>query len=350
MRSGNKNSLQGRVRRDWQNGARPLSKTEDFGTNKDGSRNTDYCAYCYKDGEFTSDMTLDEMIEELRVAYMAYMEPDETREFLRKQFSSLKRWICVFMFLLFSSEAIGQEWKESVLVEKVFNDASVRGAFVLYDISDDIFVCYNRARAKTRFVPASTFKIANTLIGLLAGSVKDVDEVLPWGGASQPVEAWEKDMSLRDAIKISNVPIYQELARRIDLETMLMGVGILGYGNKEIGAVIDRFWLDGPLKISAVEQVRFLKRLALNELPFPDDIQASTREILKLEGDSGYSLFAKTGTASCYDPDIGWWVGWVEKAGRIYAFALNMDLVAPDDSAKRISVGRECLRTLGLLD
>ena len=41
----------------------PLTKNEDCGTNADGSTNFDYCQYCYKDGKFLQDCTMDEMIE-----------------------------------------------------------------------------------------------------------------------------------------------------------------------------------------------------------------------------------------------------------------------------------------------
>ncbi len=66
-------------------------------------------------------------------------------------------------------------------------------------------------------MPASTFKIANTLIGLDQGAAKDVHEVVGFRGQPQPVKEWERDMSLRDAIAMSNVAIYQALARRVGL-------------------------------------------------------------------------------------------------------------------------------------
>ena len=78
----------------------------------------------------------------------------------------------------------------------------------------------DEARAKKRFTPASTFKIANSLIGLDVSAVKSVDEVLPYGGKPQRIKEWERDMGLREAIKMSNVAIYQELARRIGIERM----------------------------------------------------------------------------------------------------------------------------------
>ena len=46
-----------------QSGAMPMADDELYGTNADGTKNEDYCIYCFKDGEFTSDMTMDEMMK-----------------------------------------------------------------------------------------------------------------------------------------------------------------------------------------------------------------------------------------------------------------------------------------------
>ena len=66
-------------------------------------------------------------------------------------------------------------------LEKFFNDHRVKGTFAPFDIATDTILVANGARAKERFIPASTFKIANSLIGLDTGAVKNVDEVLPYG-------------------------------------------------------------------------------------------------------------------------------------------------------------------------
>ena len=73
-------------------------------------------------------------------------------------------------------------------------------------------------------------------------------------------------MSLHDAIRISNVPVYQELARRIGLDRMSENLALLDYGNEDTGTIVDMFWLQGPLKISALEQAKFLARLAQERL------------------------------------------------------------------------------------
>ena len=249
---------------------------------------------------------------------------------------------------LVASQASASEWVVSEAVGKVFKDAGATGTFVLYDVAADRYTVHERKRAETRFVPASTFKIPNTLIALTVDSVDGVDQVLPYGGKKQMRKEWEKDMSLRDAIKVSNVPVYKELARRTGMARMQAQVNRLNYGNKELGGTVDTFWLVGPLKISAVEQVRFLAGLADDKLPFPKEAMAHTREIVLQEKKGETALYAKTGWTDAHTPDLGWWVGWVSKEGKTYAFALNLDIPDGEDGAKRVSVGKASLAVLGL--
>lgn len=253
------------------------------------------------------------------------------------------------LLMLLTLQAHAADWVESPAVAELFKTAGVTGTFVLYDVSNQKLIGHNQARAETRFIPVSTFKIPNSLIGLSTSAVQNVDEVLPYGGKPQRFKFWEKDMGLREAIKISNVPVYQELARRIGLERMRENVAKLDYGNMEIGETVDNFWLVGPLKISAVEQTRFLAGLAQDELPYPLDIQNTVREIIRLDQGENWTLFAKTGWGGDTMPEIGWWVGWLEKDGCVYAFALNVDVYQASDADKRIPLGKASLKALGVL-
>ncbi len=73
----------------------PLTQDEVLGTNKDGTRNQDYCVYCYKDGAFTSDCTMEEMID-FCVKPMLEGNPGLTAEEAKSQmqafFPQMKRW------------------------------------------------------------------------------------------------------------------------------------------------------------------------------------------------------------------------------------------------------------------
>lgn len=92
------------------------------------------------------------------------------------------------------------QWTENPDIAALFRHANVEGTFVVLDPRTGAMLGYNEARAKARFVPASTFKIAHSLIGVATGAVANVDEVLAYGGRPQPYKAWERDMSLRAAI------------------------------------------------------------------------------------------------------------------------------------------------------
>ena len=243
----------------------------------------------------------------------------------------------------------GTRWQEEPRLAGLFERANVRGTFVLLQ-PGGVLVGTNQPRALTRFTPASTFKIANSLIGLSVGAVASVDTVLPYRSDAPPFSpAWEKDMGLREAMVVSNVPIYQELARRIGLTRMSEAVNRLDYGNRAVGQQVDTFWLRGPLAISAVEQIRFLDRLARGSLPFPAAAQSAVREITVVERGPGWVLHAKTGWQNGPGAGVGWWVGWVERGRRITPFALNLDIRQRADGDLRPRLGREALVTLGVL-
>ena len=241
-------------------------------------------------------------------------------------------------------------WKEEPSVAALFQRAGVTGTFVLLEESSGRLRGSNPGRAAQRFTPASTFKIPNTLIGLSLGAVKSVDETIPYTGDPNPwIREWLEPMGLRGAIRVSNVPIYQELARRIGLVPMQEAVRRLNYGNGEIGSDVSSFWLRGPLAISAIEQTRFLSRLAHQSLPFPREAQVQVAQITRMDGGPGWSLHAKTGWQNGPGAGVGWWVGWVQQGRRITPFAMNMDMAGPADAPKREQLGRASLQALGVL-
>jgi beta-lactamase class D len=246
--------------------------------------------------------------------------------------------------------AVAEPWREELAVAALFRQAGVEGTFVLLDERRGELRGTNRTRAEQRISPASTFKIANALIGLSLGAVRSVDEVIPYTGDANPfMREWLEPMGLRGAMKVSNVPLYQELARRIGLQRMREVIARLGYGNQQIGTNVTTFWLRGPLAISAVEQTRFLSSLAHRTLPFPDQAQRQVAEITRVDSGPGWSLHAKTGWQNAPGAGVGWWVGWVQRGKQITPFALNIAMAGAADAPKREQLGRSSLQALGIL-
>ena len=266
---------------------------------------------------------------------------------MKKLFFSIVMVVLLMAVHAFTAEI---QWTDNQKIEEIFKDAGVEGTFVLYDPADNTFTGYNQSRAAERFLPASTFKLPNSLIGLSTGAVKSVDDIIPCDGGPRYMKAWEKDLGLREAIRVSNVPVYQELARRIGLIKMREALADMHYGNEQTGDKVDLFWLEGPLAISALEQARFCASLAQGSLPFDEKVQSVVREISLVEKGEQWALFGKTGAAARVKPQIGWWVGWVQQDNRIYAFALNTNLVDFEkDLPKRVELGRKALTALNLL-
>ncbi|WP_184037693.1 class D beta-lactamase [Chitinivorax tropicus] len=231
----------------------------------------------------------------------------------------------------------------------VFKTMGVTGTFVLFDVANDVQRVYSPSRAQVRYFPASTFKIPNSLIGLETGAVKDLNEVFRYDGKPRMLKAWEQDMTLAEAIRASNVPVYQEIARRVGLHSMASWVDKLDYGNRQIGKMVDQFWLGGPLKISALEQTRFLAKLAQKKLPFSEQTIDAVHAITLHEQTETYQIHAKTGWSNATKPGIGWWVGWVKRGDQLYPFALNIDIRRDEDAALRVPLARQLLSRLGVI-
>ena len=233
-------------------------------------------------------------------------------------------------------------------LDRVFEDHGLSGCFVAMDAETGRLTLSDAVRCRIAHVPASSFKIANSLIALDTGAVHDEAEIIPYGGGPQPIAAWAHDMSMRDAIRVSNVPVYQQLARRIGIDRYHTWLERFDYGNRQIGADVARFWLDGPLRISPVEQARFLARLACQQLPASPRHQHVVRDMLWIETKNGRCLYAKTGFTSADGISSAWWVGWVEHARARHAFALHV-LGSPMEARDaRIALGRALLARLKL--
>jgi beta-lactamase class D len=235
--------------------------------------------------------------------------------------------------------------------EAHFQERGLEGAFILYDLNADSYVRYDAERCARRFIPASTFKPLNALIALEVGSVLDENEIIPWDGVDRGYAPWNRDHDLGTAMQASAVWFYQELARRTGPERMQRHVDAVGYGNQDISGQIDSFWLEGGLRISPEEQIAFLRRLYEGSLPFSDRSMAVVRQIILLEKTAGYKLSGKTGWAGQVEPQIGWFVGYLETGGNVYFFATNVEKEGSTESLGQISqqITREILKEMGLL-
>ncbi len=209
---------------------------------------------------------------------------------------------------------------------KYFQEYKVEGCFVLYDLQQDQLIISNPERCTTSFLPASTFKVLNSLIALETGVATGKDFLIKWDGTDHGSAGWNRDHTLESAFKASAYWYYQELARRIGQERMQHWLNLADYGNKNLNGGIDQFWLKGDLRITPVEQTRFLTKLVKETLPFSKANQQLVKEMMTEIDSVGYRFGAKTGWAILDDKtNIGWLVGFIQKDGKWYTFATNIE-------------------------
>lgn len=234
-------------------------------------------------------------------------------------------------------------------LQQAFNDVNVGGVLVLLNDSNGELLTNDRARSQQRYIPASTFKIPNSLLILEAGLVQDEHTRFTWDGTKRDYSNWNRDHSFASAMKYSVVPIYQKLALALGESKMAQGVSLLNYGNNDITGGLDRFWLDGELAISAIEQVHFLQRLYHNQLPVSERSQRIVKTMMLNEANNDWVLRAKTGYGVRQNKKIGWWVGWIEREENTYFFAMNMDIDKAQQLPYRQAIVRQALTNLGLM-
>ena len=231
-----------------------------------------------------------------------------------------------------------------------FDEYGHTGCFVLYDLKKDFYIKYNPIRCNERFIPASTFKIFNSLAGLESGAVKDEFEIIKWDSVNRFYNKWNEDLDMVSAFKYSAVWFYQELARRIGEAQMQHYVTLNHYGNENISGGIDRFWLDGDVRISADEQIELLKKLYFGKLEFSQRSIDIVKGIMIYEQNDNYTMRAKTGWAMRVDDQIGWFVGYVEKGSDVYFFAINLESKNPEEGfVSRKEITFKILKQLGII-
>jgi beta-lactamase class D len=237
-------------------------------------------------------------------------------------------------------------------LKKYFDAKKVEGCFTMLNNIDGKVTVYNMGLDTLRMTPASTFKIANALIGLQTGAITNENMLIKWDGISRSNKDWNRNLTLKEAFKVSSVPYFQEVARRIGKDTMQHWIDTLSYGNQNIQGPVDSFWLNNRLKISPDEQLGFLKKLYFDQLPFRKTVQQAVRDMMLQEDNTLYKLSYKTGWGvDEKQQNIGWVAGWIEENRHVYFFVTLVKSPDPeiDMKAVRMNITKDILKELGFL-
>ncbi|CAN5549522.1 class D beta-lactamase [soil metagenome] len=230
----------------------------------------------------------------------------------------MKKPVIIFIFLFLCSSIHAQD------LNKIISDAGVKGSITIYDYRNKKWIFSDKKDAKKSTLPASTFKIINSLIGVEERAVKDEYDIIKWDGIRRDREELNSDSDMKNAYKISNVAFYQEIARRVGKNKYKYYLKACSYGNLRIGKKTDEFWLDGSLRITPKQQINFLKDLYEEKLPFSKRTYDIVKSIMINEQNEQYTLYAKTGWGQIEGKDTGWWVGYFVTKDNIYFFATRL--------------------------
>ena len=259
----------------------------------------------------------------------------------------------ISLFLFSSSLSFGQTtWN------KPFEECSIDGSITVYDYHEQKWMSNDLDDSQFPTLPASTFKIVNTLIALETGAVKNENKIIPWISDYDTVKYGHRpntyhDMSMKEAFKLSAGWAYVELAKKIGKARYKNYLTRIGYGNADVSIDDPDFWNFGNFAISPANQIEVLIGIYEETLPFSERSFAILKDIMIEQKTETYTLRAKTGWTRDGGKDTGWWVGYVENEDDVYFFATRLikdrSESNPNFSSCRKEISRKILGDLGAL-
>ena len=242
--------------------------------------------------------------------------------------------------------------------QKPFRDCRIGGSTTIYDYKQQKWLFSDEADSRKETLPASTFKVINSLIALETGVINDENEVVKWVGEVDTVLYGYRpdiyhDMTVKEAFEQSAGWVYIELAKRIGKARYQHYLDKCQYGNGNLSEPGVDFWNFGSFAISPTNQITFLKALYEEVLPFSKRNMTIVKRLMIAEATGTYVIRAKTGWTRDRGKDTGWWVGYVEQDGKPYFFATRLiksrKTPNPDFADCRKRITKDILRQMQVI-
>ncbi|WP_438971824.1 penicillin-binding transpeptidase domain-containing protein [Methylophaga sp.] len=229
-------------------------------------------------------------------------------------------------------------------IESLYKANNVYGSILIESADGKQRYQYN-VNNKESFIPASTFKIPNTLIILEEGLVKDPTEVIAWDGIEREYSPWNKDQTLKTAFQYSCVWCYQRYAKIVGDTKYHEYLRSFNYGNQLTGCEITRFWLDGDLRVSVKDQISFLRKVYDDTLPVKQQHIKTLKDIMLSENDGKIKIWSKTG----WSGKDGWYVGYLVYNEQTWFFANHIEINQRSDLALRKKLTMDVFKALKIV-
>lgn len=251
----------------------------------------------------------------------------------------MRTLITVILFVI-SASLLAKENR----IEGLYQKNNIEGSILIESADKKVSYQYN-INDKESFIPASTFKIPNTLIMLEEGLIKDQFEVIKWDGKEREYAAWNKDQTLKSAFQYSCVWCYQRFAKKVGDKKYHTYLRNFTYGNLLTGNDVTRFWLDGELRISVKGQINFLRKVHDEALPIQKNHIRTLKSIMLSEDNNNYKIWSKTG----WSGKDGWYVGYLVTNRQTWFFANHIEIHKNADLALRKKLVMEAFRALNII-
>lgn len=227
-------------------------------------------------------------------------------------------------------------------VEKPYFTAQQEGCILLYNMKPGVLEKQVGGEACQKQYPAcSTFKVPLAVMAFDSRALKDENVTLKWDGKMDARPEVNHDHNAKTWMRDSVVWFSQRITPKIGSRKLQKYLDQFSYGNRDMKGGLTQAWLVSPgsaapaLKISAYEQVDFMKKLWTDQLPASPRSQRLAREITFLESSpQGFMVNGKTGS-NFFDADrkvrLGWFIAHVQKGDREYVVVTNFRDLAPTE-------------------
>ncbi len=215
--------------------------------------------------------------------------------------------------------------KSDVEIVKILDSAKVKGCFALMENGTAQFVISDLSLYKdSAFAPLNTFFAVPSLIALDRGYI------------NHNSSSW---------VSADSIAYYQSIIEKIGRADLLKSIDSLHYGKGIVSNDLNTFWKDESLRITADEQLGFIKKLYFNQLPFQKRSQDIYKKMILKEDNASYKLSYIAGALTGPNP-AQWLVGYVEENKHPYFFVMHIN---SDNGVSGLAILKSILLQQGFL-
>lgn len=235
--------------------------------------------------------------------------------------------ILALSLALFSINAFAAK-KEPEIFTTLFKDKSA--CFILFNNNTDkIIEQHDPFQCAEQVSPCSTFKVPLSVMAFDQNIITQ-KTIFKWDGKDKGMPQWNHNQTPYTWLRDSVVWVSQQITPQLGMRKIKYYLAKFDYGNQNFSGDpyknngLTHAWLHSSLKISGDDQLNFMENLVNNTLPASLNAMKNTKQNMYLEKlPNGYTLYGKTGSWSDGKNELGWFIGYLQKAKQTYIVILN---------------------------